>query len=60
MASSGLLITMMIEFGLVRAICSVTDVTILALVASKSSRLMPGLRGRPAVMTTTSLSWVAS
>jgi hypothetical protein len=34
---------------------SVTLFTMPALVAMRSSRLMPGLRGRPLVITTTSL-----
>ena len=34
--------------------CSVTDLTIFSFVVTRSSRLMPGLRGMPAVMTTTS------
>ena len=34
--------------------CSVTDLTIFSLVCTRSSRLMPGWRGNPAVMTTTS------
>ena len=42
------------------AIWEVTSLTILALTSSKSMRLMPGLRGRPAVMTTTSLPSVAA
>ena len=33
---------------------SATSRTIFALVSMRSIRLMPGLRGRPAVMTTTS------
>ena len=41
--------------GLVAFTLSATDVTILALVLSRSSRLMPGLRAMPAVITTTSL-----
>ena len=59
-ASSGLLTTMMIASGLVALICSATEPTILALVSSRSSRLMPGLRAIPAVITTTSLSAVGS
>src|SRR5881398_213794 len=34
--------------------CSVTEPTIFSFVATRSSRLMPGLRGTPAVITTTS------
>ena len=47
-------------FWLVRLTCWQTAVMILALVESRSSRLMPGLRGMPAVMTTTSLPAVSS
>ena len=43
-ASSGLLTTMTIASGLVCLISSATAPTIRALVASRSSRLMPGLR----------------
>ena len=46
--------------GLVFLISSATEPTILALVASRSSRLMPGLRGMPAVITTTSLAAVSA
>ena len=42
------------------AMFSATPRTILALTSSRSMRLMPGLRGRPAVITTTSESAVAS
>ena len=44
----------MIVFGEYRTICSVTDCMILKLTLSRSSRLMPGLRGTPDVITTTS------
>ena len=37
-----------------------TAVMILALVLKRSSRLMPGLRGMPAVITTTSLPAVSA
>ena len=42
------------------AICSVTELTISEFVLSKSSRLIPGLRGSPAVMITTSELAVSS
>jgi len=51
---------MTMAFGLDCLICSATWPTMPALVLSRSSRLMPGLRGTPAVMTTTSLSAVSS
>ena len=44
-ASSGLLTTMTMASGLVCLISWATEPTILALVWSRSSRLMPGLRG---------------
>jgi hypothetical protein len=50
----------MIACGHFSITCSVTEVTILAFVASRSSRLMPGRRASPAVMTTTSLFSVSS
>jgi hypothetical protein len=50
-----LLTTITTASGLVALTCSETEATILAFVLSRSSRLMPGLRGRPAVITTTSL-----
>ena len=59
-ASSGLLTTITTAWGLVRLTCSATEPTMLALVASRSSRLMPGLRATPAVITTTSLPAVSS
>jgi hypothetical protein len=60
MASSGLDTTMMMVFGERFAISAVTPATISSFFQSRSSRLMPGLRGRPAVMTTTSESSVPS
>jgi hypothetical protein len=52
-SSSGLETTMTTAFGAYFATFSDTWRTILELVSSRSIRLMPGLRGRPAVMTTT-------
>ena len=46
-------------FGDRRATCSVTDLTISKFFCKRSSRLIPGLRGRPEVMTTTSEPSVA-
>jgi hypothetical protein len=54
MMSSGFVTTMTVAFGAWRAICSLTPATIFALVLSRSSRVIPGFRGRPAVTTTTS------
>ena len=45
---------MMMALGEYFTTCSVTDFTMPALVEIRSSRLMPGLRGRPEVITTTS------
>ena len=53
-SSSGLETTMMTASGEVAAMFSATERTILAFVSIRSMRLMPGLRGSPAVMTTTS------
>jgi hypothetical protein len=50
-----LLTTITTALGLVALTCVPTSLTILAFVARRSSRLMPGLRAMPAVMTTTSL-----
>ena len=47
-------------FVTVALICSPTEPTILAFVARRSSRLMPGLRGIPAVTTMTSLLTVSA
>ena len=54
-ASSGFDSTMMIEFGACCATFSATLDTMPMLVTIRSSRLMPGLRGMPAVITTMSL-----
>jgi len=43
-----------------RATCSTTEPTISAFLNRRSSRVMPGLRAIPAVMTTTSESAVSS
>ncbi|CAB4628179.1 unannotated protein [freshwater metagenome] len=51
---------MMTAFGECFAIFSATPRTIPAFTPIKSMRLMPGLRGRPAVITTTSEFDVAS
>ena len=59
-ASSGFETTMTIASGLAPTTCSVTDLTIFSFVATRSSRLIPGWRGRPAVMTTTSEPAVSS
>ena len=59
-SSSGLDTTMIDGVGRVLAMFSATPRTILALVSMRSIRLMPGLRGRPAVMTTMSESSVSS
>ena len=53
-ASSGLETTMRIASGLCATTCSVTCLTMFSFVVTRSSRLMPGERGSPAVMTTTS------
>jgi len=53
-ASSGFEITITNAFGAWVRMPSATDFMILELVASRSSRLMPGLRARPAVMMQTS------
>jgi hypothetical protein len=53
-SSSGLETTMMTASGEPSTNLRVTSPTILALVSSRSIRLMPGLRGRPAVITQTS------
>ena len=59
-ASSGLETTMMTAFGDPLTTCSVTDCTIPMLVFSRSSRLIPGLRAMPEVITTTSDPAVSS
>ena len=53
-ASSGFETTMRIASGHCATTCSVTEPTIFSFVVTRSSRLMPGERGRPAVITTTS------
>ena len=60
MASSGLLTTISTARGDWRATCSVTDLTISKFFIRRSSRLMPGLRGSPDVITTMSDPFVAS
>jgi tripartite-type tricarboxylate transporter receptor subunit TctC len=60
MASRGLVTSTRIAF-LERALtCSTTEPTISAFLNRRSSRVMPGLRASPAVMTTTSESAVSS
>src|SRR5437016_2688740 len=49
-----------VQSGLCATICSVTEPTIFSFVVTRSSRDMPGERGRPAVMTTTSEPAVSS
>ena len=53
-ASSGFETTMRIALGLCAITFSVTSFTIFSFVETRSSRDIPGERGRPAVMTTTS------
>ena len=59
-SSSGLDTTMITASGEAATTFSVTSRTIFALVSSRSIRLMPGLRGRPAVITTISEPSVTS
>ena len=59
-ASSGFETTTMIDFGDRLTTSFVTEPTIASFVVTRSSRLMPGLRGRPAVITTTSEPAVSS
>jgi len=59
-ASSGLETTTRIASGECLIASFVTAETIASFVATRSSRLMPGERGRPAVMTTTSEPAVSS
>ena len=54
MASSGLLTTMTIALGAYSLTFCATCLTMPVFTEIRSSRLMPGLRGRPAVITTTS------
>ena len=58
MTSSGLDTMTKMASGLCFITFSVTVLTMPALVAIKSSRLIPGFRGNPLVMTTTSESAV--
>ena len=51
---------MTIALGERLTISFVTDATMFSFVVTRSSRLMPGLRGTPAVMTTTSEPSVSS
>ena len=60
MASRGFETTIITQLGEYLATCSATVRTICTLVAIKSSRLIPGLRGIPAVTTTTSESAVSA
>ena len=60
MASSGLETTMSTASGDCATTCSVTEPTIFSFVVTRSSRLIPGERGRPAVITTTSEPAVSS
>ena len=53
MASSGFETTTRIESGEAATTFSVTSRTIFSFVVTRSSRLIPGPRGSPAVMTTT-------
>ena len=59
-ASSGLETTIRIVSGDCATACWVTEPTIFSLVVTRSSRLMPGLRATPAVITTTSEPAVSS
>jgi hypothetical protein len=59
-SSSGLETTMITASGEAATTFSVTSRTIFALVSSRSIRLMPGLRGSPAVITTMSEPSVTS
>jgi hypothetical protein len=59
-ASSGFETTIRIASGDCATACSVTEPTIFSFVVTRSSRLIPGDRGRPAVMTTTSEPAVSS
>ncbi len=60
MASSGFETTTRTAFGERRTASFVTAVTIASFVVTRSSRLIPGERGLPAVMTTTSEPSVSS
>jgi hypothetical protein len=54
MTSRGLETMMKIAFGECATACWAQDATIFAFAASRSSRLMPGFRAKPAVMMTMS------
>ena len=60
MASRGLETTTSTAFGERLTISFVTEPTMASLVVTRSSRLIPGDRGLPAVMTTTSEPAVSS
>ena len=59
-ASSGFDTTMSTASGDCATTCSVTEPTIFSFVVTRSSRLIPGDRGSPAVTTTTSEPEVSS
>ncbi len=59
-ASRGFETTIRIASGLAPSTCSVTDLTMPSFVVTRSSRLIPGWRGSPAVITTTSEPAVSS
>ena len=59
-ASSGFETTTMIDFGERLTISFVTEETIASFVVTRSSRLIPGLRGTPAVTMQTSAPFIAS
>ena len=59
-ASSGFETTINTASGDWATTCSVTEPTIFSFVVTRSSRLIPGDRGRPAVITTTSEDAVSS
>ena len=60
MASSGLVTRMRMDWGDRATTCSTTLPTISAFLNRRSSRVMPGLRARPAVITTMSEPAVSS
>ena len=59
-ASRGFETTTMIDFGERLTISLVTEPTMVSFVVTRSSRLIPGFRGSPAVITTTSEPDVSS
>ena len=59
-ASSGFETTMSMASGVCAVTFAVTSMTIFSFVETRSSRLMPGERGRPAVITTTAEPAVSS